>query len=161
MPNASEKGHSLVELRNVGPDLIGPLTRFFETECNDAHFHPHPFTASQAAKICDYGGADIYAVALKEGAVQAYGMLRGWDEGYAIPSLGIIVAREARRTGLAHLVMKYLHYNARVRGASAVRLKVYPDNLVALSLYRKLGYQFGDAVENGQLVGLCALGGSH
>jgi len=143
-----------LELRRVCPELSGALAHFFETECTDPKFHPHPFTRSEAERICAYGGADIYVVAVAQDAVLAYGMLRGWDEGYEIPSLGITVAERARGTGVARLLMQYLHANAKLRGAPSIRLKVYPDNSKAIALYLTLGYEFGDAIENGQMVGV-------
>ena len=146
-----------LELRRVAPELCPALGRFFETQCTDPQFHPHAFNANEAARICAYNGADIYAVAIVQDMIFAYGMLRGWDEGYAVPSLGITVAPEARGSGLAQLFMQYLHLNARLRGAPSIRLKVYPDNSRAIALYRKLGYQFGDSLEKGQLVGTLPL----
>jgi hypothetical protein len=52
--------------------------------------------------------------------------------------------------------MSYLHSAARARGCSKVRLKVYPNNVAAVQLYRDLGYAFGDE-EDGQLVGVVEL----
>ena len=95
-------------------------------------------------------------VDLTAGRFVAYGMLRGWDAGYAIPSLGIYVAREARGRGVARAMMERLHALARERGAAAVRLKVYPSNEPARRLYESLGYRFG-AKEGEQLVGLLRL----
>lgn len=80
-------------------------------------------------------------------------MLRGWDEGFDIPSLGIIVDPKARGYGLGKLLMIYMHYLAKSRHASAIRLKVYPQNLRAIAIYRELGYKFDDNLENGQYIG--------
>jgi len=85
-------------------------------------------------------------------------MLRGWDEGYAVPSLGIAVRAEAQGSGLGRLVMGYLHTEARRRGAPRIRLKVYPDNVRAVELYRSLGYEYRPELESGQLVGYKELG---
>ena len=86
---------------------------------------------------------------------QAYGMLRGWDEGFSVPSLGIYVAQELRGSGAARLMMEHLHVTARLSGAKRIRLKVYPDNLPAYKLYVSLGYQFPDPPgDEDQLVGI-------
>ena len=69
-------------------------------------------------------------------------MLRGWDEGYAIPSLGIYVAPALRGTGAARLLMQYLHLCAKLSGATQIRLKVYRGNISATKLYQSLGYVF-------------------
>jgi ribosomal protein S18 acetylase RimI-like enzyme len=86
----------------------------------------------------------------------AYGMLRGWDEGYDVPSLGIVVAPAFRGQGYGRSLMHFLHAAAKARGAPAIRLKVYPENSTAVALYQSLGYVFG-AKEGGQLVGLLDL----
>jgi GNAT superfamily N-acetyltransferase len=122
-------------------------------------FHPHPFTAAQAERLATYQGQDLYYVATRGEDVTAYGLLRGWDEGYQVPSLGIAVHSAWRGRGLAYAFMLFLHAAARERGAPRIRLKVYPENRAARQLYETLGYQF-EAGNDGQLVGLCPLGKS-
>lgn len=109
-------------------------------------FHPHPFTAEAAAWICSQsaggpGIRDEYHAVLEAGRIVGYGMLRGWAEGYSIPSLGIAVASDRRGRGVARVLMRHLQHVATSRGATAVRLKVYRTNTPAIHLYRSLGYQ--------------------
>jgi len=149
-----------MEFRALSPELEGALAAHFDQireTGEDRTFHPHPFTAAEARARCAYRGRDVYCVAVAGGAVLGYGMLRGWDEGFAVPSLGIMVAREARGTGLARALMLHLHGEARRRGARRVRLKVYPDNAPAVGLYRSLGYVFEAELDQGQLVGHVSL----
>jgi ribosomal protein S18 acetylase RimI-like enzyme len=145
-----------LELRAPAPDLARPLADFFahlEVTGESRRFHPHPFTPEAAQARAGYRGADVYVVAVAGGVVLGYGMLRGWDEGYAIPSLGIAIHASARGIGLGRALMLYLHAEARRRGAARIRLKVYPDNGAAVALYRTLGYEFAEELEHGQLVG--------
>ena len=115
-------------------------------------FHPHPLTDAYAAYLTsEYMGADRYFVATSRGVVVGYGMLRGWDEGYAIPSLGIAVHPAWRGRGVARALMTAMHGVARRLRAPSIRLKVSPDNVAAVSLYRDLGYEF-TGEEHGQLV---------
>ncbi|MFY3742678.1 GNAT family N-acetyltransferase [Anaeromyxobacter sp. Red801] len=148
-----------LELRRVGPDLEAALAELFSALVaagDDRSFHPHPFTPEAAAERARYAGLDVYCAAVVAGRVLGYGMLRGWDEGYAVPSLGIAIHPAARGLGLGRLVMEYLHCEARRRGAPRIRLKVYPANAAAVALYRSLGYEF-QGEERGQLVGYKAL----
>ena len=134
----------VLEFRRLAPDLLPGLTAFFGSMIankDDEFFHPHPFTAEKAAELCGFAGKDLYLVAACAGEVLAYGLLRGWDEGYAIPSLGIAVQPAARGTGLGTAFMRYLHAAAANRGAKSIRLKVYPHNTIAKALYEKLGYR--------------------
>lgn len=152
--------HEQLEIRVVTPDLQPGLEHFFATlvaSGDDRTFHPHPFTPDAAAVRARYRGLDVYCVAVVGRRVLGYGMLRGWDEGYSVPSLGIAIDPAARGLGLGRLVMTHLHCEARRRGAPRIRLKVYPDNVAAVTLYRSLGYEF-NVTEDDQLVGYKVLG---
>ncbi len=152
--------NTALEFRRVGPDVLPGLRAFFHSLAADADsalFHPHPFTDAEAERLSAYSGKDLYLVAVVGGQVRAYGMLRGWDEGYAIPSLGIAVHPSARGSGLGATFMQYLHAAAATRGAKSIRLKVYAHNARAKALYERLGYVFaGDT--DGQLLYTLAIG---
>jgi len=148
---------STIEIVQVGPQHAGALGRFFETL--EAHgigkvFHPHPLTAEAARVRAGYMGKDIYCVLAEGDAVIGYGMLRGWDEGYEIPSLGIAIDPAAHGQGLGRLMMNFLHMAASRRGAQKLRLRVHPENKPAVDLYRSLGYQFSLQDDGQYLVGL-------
>jgi ribosomal protein S18 acetylase RimI-like enzyme len=84
-------------------------------------------------------------------------MLRGFDQGYDIPSLAIIIHPEYRQMGLGMLLMSFLHAEARIRKVSRVRLKVYPHNTAACNLYKQVGYNFSGK-EGDQLIGYYSTG---
>ncbi|MBX5496048.1 MAG: GNAT family N-acetyltransferase [Bryobacteraceae bacterium] len=148
------------EIVRIGPEHLAMLIELFDRIAVDPearHFHPHPFTPLQAEIRAVYLGPDIYSLMVLRGRATGYGFLRGWEEGYAIPSLGIYIAKERRGTGDARRLMNHLHEVARLRGASHVRLKVHPDNIRAKRLYERIGYQFHSALDRGQCVGLLDL----
>lgn len=152
-------GCSALEFCRLSPPLQTRLTAFFDAltaSGDDRWFHPHPFTSEEAARWCAYQGRDLYYAAATKDAVLAYGMLRGWDEGYEIPSLGVAVHPEARGMGLARAFMGFLHTAAACRGARRIRLKVYPDNAPARRLYESLGYQL-EPTADGQWLGVLDL----
>jgi ribosomal protein S18 acetylase RimI-like enzyme len=84
--------------------------------------------------------------------VRAYGLLRGCNEGYAIPCLGIAVHPDARARGLGRLVMDYLEAMARHRGAPSIRLRVHKDTARAIALYERLGYAMQADVGDARLL---------
>jgi ribosomal-protein-alanine N-acetyltransferase len=150
-----------LEFRSLSTELERSVVEFFaylRATGEDRRFHPHPFTPEAARERCAYVGHDVYCVALVDDRVLGYGMLRGWDEGYDIPSLGIAIHADARGIGLGRAMMMYLHVEAKRRGAPRIRLKVYPDNQPAMALYRSLGYVFQPELVSGQLVGFKELG---
>lgn len=156
MDEAAGRG---AELRRLGPEWQCALAAFFaglRAAGDGERFHPHPLDGAAAAEVCAQAGEDVYYALVEGDRVVAYGFLRGWDEGYEIPSLGIAVHPDERGRGLGRALMEELHAAARARGAPAVRLKVYPENEAAVALYRDLGYELGGE-EDGQLVGMLRL----
>jgi ribosomal protein S18 acetylase RimI-like enzyme len=155
----------------VGALVCGPLeprhaaglAALFERFAADpatAAFHPHPMTAAWAEKVSAGVGPDLYAAVWRAdapGELLGYGMLRGWEAGFEVPSLGIAIDPTQRGQGLGLAMMAYLHAEAAARGAPRIRLKVYPDNVGAVRLYERLGYRFGDGLEAGQRVGIIEL----
>ncbi len=138
---------------------IEKLTSFFERikkKGEDKYFHPHSFDKKQVEQLGDYKGNDLYFLQTYENAICGYGMLRGWDEGYRVPSLGIIIHPDHRGKGLGEKFMVFLHNQAKQKGAKQICLKAYPGNKSAISLYKKMGYLF-DGEKEGQLSGYIKL----
>ena len=144
-----------LEYTLVSPSWTEKLAQFFNAlvvNKDDLYFHPHPLTCEMAKKIATYEGDDLYFLQIKDNEITGYAMLRGWDEGYTIPSLGIAIHPNFRNQGLSMEFMEFLHDQARAKGAPKVRLKVYSSNEGARHLYENLGYSF-TAEERGQLIG--------
>lgn len=144
-----------VEYRRVAPgdeEMLADLFRLIDTP----FFQPHPLTPETARGIANDDGHDIYSVLVRQGRAVAYGMLRGLDEGYSVPTLGIAVDETERRRGLGTMLISQLHSEARGRGATVVRLRVHPDNAPARQLYEGLGYMYAGE-DRGELVMLHSL----
>ncbi len=146
----------VLECRQLSTEWKQSLAKFFK-DLDDAgdylYFHPHPLTATEADRKCEYVGNDLYYVFAEGRTVLAYAMLRGWDEGFSVPSLGIVVHPSVRGIGLGRVFMHFLHIAARRKGATKVRLKVHQSNTYAIRLYTSLGYEFIDK-EGDQLIGI-------
>ncbi len=139
-----------VEFRVVRPEDEEILVELFKG-IRDPFFGPHPFNAAEARGIATRQGLDVYAVLIVDDQPVGYGILRGWDEGYDVPSLGVAVRTDAQGQGFGRLTMIHLHVEAARRGARQVRLRVNPDNLRARRLYESLGYSYVGE-ERGELV---------
>ena len=137
------------------------LVLLFRTICEDptsSGFRPHSFDAETAARLVRHGGRDAYVVAAAaDGTLVAYGMLRGWDEGFAVPSLGIYLVPRMRGTGVVERLMRDLHGVAARSGATQVRLTVDAWNERAIRLYRRLGYRLRPHAQPGRLEGIVDL----
>lgn len=134
------------------------LGRFFAAisgeEAVTRHFHPHAFTRDEARRICSRPAAsrDIYILAMDEDEVVGYAMLRGWDEGYEVPSLGLCVLPSRQGAGLGSRLLDHALECACAHGAPSVMLKVNSDNHVARQLYESRGFAFV-RLDDEQLVG--------
>jgi len=129
------------------------ITSFFEKNQEDfIFFHPHPLTWEGIKEAVDKKTKDIYILVFDEKLI-GYGILRGWDEGYLVPSLGIMISKYARGKGYSVPFMKQLHKISKERGAEKIRLTVYKENKTAISLYNKLGYTFSEKNDD-ELIGI-------
>jgi ribosomal protein S18 acetylase RimI-like enzyme len=148
-----------LEIVSLKAEHQAPLVRLFEriSGQDSKSFHPHPFDQETAGTIARHSGRDQYDGGMFGAQLIGYGLLRGWDAGYAVPSLGIYIVPEARGKGLSNLLMHHLHLAAKLSGASRVRLKVNRDNVTAKRLYERFGYRFEEFDEQ-QLLGILELG---
>jgi ribosomal protein S18 acetylase RimI-like enzyme len=133
----------MVDIQQLNEYNLNKLIEFWERNKKDAHlFNPHPFTEVYLKHIINTCVKDVYKLFLLYDIVIGYGLLRGWDEGYSIPSLGIEVDKDYRGRGLSITFMNILHDIAKEAGADKVRLTVMKNNIIARKLYEKLGYKF-------------------
>ena len=133
----------MIRLRPETAPLLTEFLREFDTPEGRRYFSPHPFDQPTVLRLAHSAVRDAYYLMLVDGQVAGYGMLRGWDEGYAVPSLGICIGARFRGRGLGWIFMRFLHDAARVSASERIRLKVHLKNLPAIALYRRLGYEFG------------------
>jgi ribosomal protein S18 acetylase RimI-like enzyme len=150
--------YRIVRLSTAELPSFAQFLRALGANGDEAFFHPHPLDEHAASAVVELSqrGPDEYWIAVSGDDVLAYGMLRGWSEGYAIPSLGLAVAPGHRGRGIARAMMDHLHGRARHRGASSIRLKVDRRNAAARSLYESLGYALQDHSPT-ELVGMADL----
>lgn len=151
-----------LELVRLAPGWQEGLKLFFQDmkgSGDEVFFSPHPTDENSINRIASYNGKDLYYLLIEGENVIGYGLLRGWDEGYQIPSLGLAIHPSARGRGLGKMLMDFLHLLAFRRGASKVRLRVRANNAKAISLYKSLGYAFEeDTNQAGFLIGFKNVG---
>jgi ribosomal protein S18 acetylase RimI-like enzyme len=123
----------------VGPEHEAELAELFAA-IDTTFFRPHPMNAEAAAAIANHAGRDVYLIGHERGQAVAYGMLRGWDEGYPVAFLGVAVRTDHHGHGDGRAMMLALHRAVMAQGSDRVRLHVAPDNTRARRLYDSLGY---------------------
>ena len=88
----------ILVLRSGHADALMQMFEEISRDVASVHFHPHPFDAEWTERIWRHQGKDLYFGLLHDGAMVGYGMLRGWDDGYDVPSLGIFLSSKVRGT---------------------------------------------------------------
>lgn len=132
-----------VIIREVSPSDAVELGCFL---CGNAdiatlrHFKPFPLTRETADRIALLPRRDLYYVALCNNRIAGLSMLRGWDEGYDIPSFGLLIGREFRGRGLGRRLALWTIEAAGAAGCRNVRLTVNASNLPGVKLYESLGF---------------------
>ena len=120
-----------------------PLSRLFR-ENNltsiSRNFHPFPLTTESASLITNQLHQNLYFGAFLEEIIIGFGMLRGWDEGFDVPSLGILVDHLHQHRGIGRLLTNYAISLAESKSCKKIRLSVYEDNLPAMALYSSIGF---------------------
>jgi ribosomal protein S18 acetylase RimI-like enzyme len=133
-----------VSVRPLGPADRAELGRFFRENNRPAvtaQFHPFPLTDQRAEFIaCAPHRDEYYGAFSREGRIVGMAMLRGWDEGFEIPSLGVVVGGALHGRGIGRRLCDWAIARAREKGCRQVRLTVRADNAPALKLYRSLGF---------------------
>lgn len=148
----------LVPANEVAPDALAALFESLSSGADAGFFRPHPLSRREAARVAAYDGLDFYGVVTWADGLAGYGILRGWDEGFAVPSLGLAVIPAIRSTGVSGWLLSALHHEARRRGATSVRLTVDDANAAARRLYIKAGYELVPSGD-GRLIGTLSLVG--
>jgi GNAT superfamily N-acetyltransferase len=120
-------------------------------------FFAHPLSRGFARQLCDSRGfarqlcdtldtrRDRYYLMVAGTRVAAYGLLRGWDEGYAIPCLGLCVHPQLQGLKVGTYMMAFCLAAAKAAGVEQVRWTVDPENLACVRGANKFGFLCEDS----------------
>ena len=75
-------------------------------------------------------------------------MLRGFDDGYEIPSYGVWVSSKFSNQGLSTLTLYHSFAFCKLNGIKTLMLKVHPENKIAKDLYESQGFKITGFDEN-------------
>ena len=135
---------------------LAALFEALDENGDGTHFFPHPLTATEADRLCNRVGLDEYIVLIEDGVVIGYGMLRGWDDGFDVPSLGFATHPGHRRKGVADAIVRELIQRAKARGALKLRLTVDANRHHVIDFISRHGFTFSP-LEHDRLLGMLNL----
>lgn len=104
------------------------------------NFHPFPLTFDVAQRIACQPHRDKYYIAIVKCQIVGLSMLRGWDEGFSIPSFGIIVDHRMHGRCIGKRLLEYTLDQASKFHCQRVRLTVFASNASAVHLYKGVGF---------------------
>lgn len=115
--------------------------QLFKAIRGDKFFHPFPFIKETIDKIL-YARDDLYFLVYEQKKVVGFFMLRGWDEGFDIPSFGMVVHPKYRGLGIGTKMLNSAIDACIKRGVKKIRLTIDKENIVARNIYKKAGFKF-------------------
>ncbi|MDI6739173.1 MAG: GNAT family N-acetyltransferase, partial [Candidatus Edwardsbacteria bacterium] len=114
---------------------------------------PFAFDRDTVTKVLSQARADRYYGIYIAGKIAGFFMLRGFDQGYAIPAYGVWIAPNFAGKGLAELTLKQAMAVCRVSGIETLMLKVHPENIIAKGIYERNGFvAAGYDEKNGNII---------
>lgn len=132
-----------IEFRKVQSNDRSLLGDFFLTNNVPIileNFTAFPLTLETVDNICLKPHKDKYYIYIEDNKIKGFSMLRGWDEGFEIPSFGIFIDYRELGLGLGRIVLKLTLDECFRIGCKKVRLSVYAKNQSAVNLYTKFGF---------------------
>lgn len=113
---------------------------------------PFPFSARELPELLSVKGGSSYSLSDSDNSCIGFGQF--WVVRQGAVHLGrIIISPEARGVGAGRLLFKKLLAKAmQETGAAMVTLRVYRDNMPALSLYSSLGFSVVESESTGDLL---------
>lgn len=119
------------------------LAEFFEENNRPEiteFFHPFSLTSQTAHNILSESCRDRYYVGIHAGRIVGMSMLRGWDEGFDIPSFGVFVDYRYHGRGFGRRLTEFAIDEARSLHCPSLRLSVYASDKYARRIYDALGF---------------------
>lgn len=105
------------------------------------YFIPFPFDLKTISEVLSKSIKDqVYGIYVEDNLVGFY-MLRGFDEGYSVPSYGVWISEKYSNKGLSTFTLQHAISFCKLNSIKKIMLKVHPDNITAKHIYEKYGFK--------------------
>lgn len=104
------------------------------------YFIPFDFDHTTIKKILTEKKEDKFFGLFVDDSLIGFYMLRGFDEGYDIPSYGVWISKEYSAKGLSKLTLQHAVSICKINGIKKLLLKVHPENKIAKMIYENFGF---------------------
>lgn len=133
---------SLIEIRKLSIMDLEKLIKIWNEDPEEysKYFIPFKMKYENLKEILNKSNKDLFFVICVDNNIAGFFMLRGFDEGFNIPSYGVWISSKYSNKGLAKLSLYYSITVCKVSGIKKLMLKVHPNNKIAFTMYKKLGF---------------------
>lgn len=121
------------------------------------YFNPFAFDEATISGILNDARRDIFQGLFLDGELIGMMMIRGWDAGFDIPSLGLIIGENYRGKDLLRIYIDAMKEICREHGSSRVMYKSHPANSPAPRAARMGFRQTGIDPQTGYLIFHCEI----
>jgi RimJ/RimL family protein N-acetyltransferase len=116
-------------------------------------FRPFDFDEVTVGGILRERRRDVYMGIFWGEDLAGFFMLRGWDDGYEVPTYGVLIDEKYCGIGFAPLSLRMAKIIGKAAGARRIMLKVDPDNACAKAVFERARFVFTEAKdERGRLI---------
>ncbi|MFZ1280088.1 MAG: GNAT family N-acetyltransferase [Ignavibacteriaceae bacterium] len=133
-----------LEIKRLTIDHSKELSELLQSADKDytQYFIPFVFDFEIILKILSNAIKDQYYGIFTDNKLVGFYMLRGFDEGYEIPSYGVWVAKDFSSKGISKLTLQHAISFCKINNIKKIILKVHPDNVIAKNIYESFGFIF-------------------
>lgn len=126
MPNSR-----FFSIRPLSPADAGLVAAFMRSQSPDYLRFFYAFGADEwaIAAILSASELDIYSGLFWREDLAGVFMLRGWDEGYDVPSFGVLIDEKYRGGAFMRLALDTAKLICRLSGAKRLMAKIHPENV--------------------------------
>ncbi|NTV62222.1 MAG: GNAT family N-acetyltransferase [Oscillochloris sp.] len=132
----------MISIQPLTFDHLGPLVAAYAVApaAYSAYFQPFSFDLPTLQAILAQRVADLYFLVRWADEPAGFFMLRGFDQGYRVPTYGVWIAPPFSRRGLGRETLHHAVRTCRARGCDELMLKVHPLNIRAMRMYERFGF---------------------
>lgn len=132
----------LIEFQKLKISDLTELIDLWNKDPQDynSYFIPFVMKSDDLKSMLEKIEKDLFINVMVNKKIAGFFMLRGFDQGYEVPSYGVWISSEYANKGLAKLTLQYSLSICRLTGVNSIMLKVHPENKVALKMYKSFGF---------------------
>lgn len=130
-------------IKKIQADSAEELAGLLQSEPSQysKYFTPFNFNTETIKEILSKSRKDIFFGLFLNNKIIGFYMLRGFDEGFKIPSYGVWISNKYAGKGLAKLTLQHSISFCKINNIEQIMLKVHPENTGAKKLYENFGFK--------------------